>query len=349
MVSQKITQLKNLQQILIKQHGLEQKLVEFPKNIATKQELLARMKKAYHTNLELVEQKNQDMQNLRNELERNEREREDRDLKMNEIKTQREYEALEKEIREHAESENKIRSDQESISNELEQLTETINGEKELIQLQEEELSTEEESMGSEVARIKKELKKLEGEKKQVTQSFDEEFLFKFERIINTLGGEGIVALRSVVCSGCNMILPNHLVNRVRKEEQVFFCPHCSKVLYTETRDDDEQSSKQFADADAVEVFDSSMSSEFAFDDLFADTEFEDDDEDDAYPEVGSDDDDDDDKDVNGELDGSADIIVEDDSPAEFTDAAEFDGADALMDNDGMDSLGDEEEKEDEG
>ena len=322
-MSHDITQLKKLQDILIARNDLKQKIIDLPKNISTKRELLARVQKAYKNNLELVEQKRQEAQALRNELEKNERERESRESKMDQVKTQREYEALEKEIREHSESEGLIRENQENINSEILQLTDTIKEEKELIELQENEMKSEEVAMKSDLTKIENKLKTLEKEKVQVSHGFDEEFLFKFQRIISTLDGEGIVALRSTICTGCNMILPNHLANKVRNQDEILFCPYCSKALYSEM-DNNDSANKQYADADIVETFDESMGDHFELNDIFADTDLNVDIFD-SMAETGEKEEDTDER-MDDDLDESSEMITEDDERGLYDDSAHFDG-----------------------
>ncbi|HAK44822.1 MAG TPA: nucleic acid-binding protein, partial [Spirochaeta sp.] len=81
----------------------------------------------------------------------------------------------------------------------------------------------------------------------------DSEILFKFERIIKSKSGVGIVPVKSAVCSGCHMILPAQFVNEVRKGEQIHFCPYCSRILFFEELDSDEKYDMTFLSDDEAE------------------------------------------------------------------------------------------------
>lgn len=264
MVTQEIEKLKKLQLIIIDKIDIKKQINDIPKNILTKQELLQRIRQRNQTNAEALEKKQAEIIRLREELEHNEQEREKLESHMESVKTQREYEALEKEIREKSDRESAIRERQELLKNDVEQLKESIKHENEIIIEQEKELNVEEEQMKGQSDSLQKQLKKLETDESRLTKGFSDEFLFKFQRIISTMKGHGIVPLRSVICTGCHMILPNHTANEVRKEEKILFCPYCSKVLYFEETDQ-----KQFADADMIESFDGSLNTEFSFDDIF--------------------------------------------------------------------------------
>jgi len=64
--------------------------------------------------------------------------------------------------------------------------------------------------------------------------NIDQEVLFKFERIIKSKAGVGIVPIHDNVCTGCHMQLPTQFVNNVRIGKDFMFCPYCSRILFFE-------------------------------------------------------------------------------------------------------------------
>ena len=72
----------------------------------------------------------------------------------------------------------------------------------------------------------------MKKEEKAITPGLDEEILFKFERIIKSKSGLGIVPIEKGVCNGCHMILTAQFVNDVREGEGIMFCPNCSRILF---------------------------------------------------------------------------------------------------------------------
>lgn len=267
-VAQQIEQLKNLQGVLVEKLAIEKQLNEIPKNIIVKKELLERIRARYSSNSETREKKQQELARLRVELEQTERDREKLEGQIEHVNTQREYEALEKEIRERSDRENAIREHQEILKTDIVQLGESIEQERELTHEQEEDLLKEEASMSTQSEQLRTETERLGKDELHLATGFSTEFLFKFQRIISTMGGSGIVPLTSTVCSGCHMILPNHIVNEVRREKEILFCPYCSKVLYYAV-DTDNEEGKKVTDADIVEEFEGSLGGDINFDDIF--------------------------------------------------------------------------------
>lgn len=334
MVTKQIEQLKQLQDILVRRLAIEQQLKDIPKNLVIKRDLLDRIRDRYKGNSEAKEKKQQELSRLRVELEQNERDREKTEGQIEHVNTQREYEALEKEIRERSDRESVIREHQEILKNEISQLEESLEQELELTKTQEEELTKEEREMNTQSQKLHKDMERLEVDELRLGKDFSAEFLFKFRRIISTIGGRGIVSLTSTVCSGCHMILPNHIVNEVHREQEIFFCPYCSKVLYYSApiATEGEERVERVTDADLVEEFEGPLGDDINFDDLFAGKELENDYSSNTSDDIETELDDDDEEEEDDDH-----IIRENDSDDDYDDSHYEDGGD----DDSSDSVDD--------
>jgi len=122
-----------------------------------------------------------------------------------------------------------------------------------MIGKQEEDVKEEQSKIKVKIKEKNMELKKLQGEEKKITPGLEEDILFKFERIIKSKSGIGIVPLTKGVCTGCYMILPPHFVNTVRRGEHVEFCPYCSRILFYQEDEEDEALETAIVDEEAEE------------------------------------------------------------------------------------------------
>jgi len=226
--------LRTLQEILSAKYNLEKEIQEIPKALATKTEVVARLKKSYIEKNEDYEATKQRIKSLREKMLEAEQNREKLESQMDLIKTQREYEALDKEIRDAADKELQFRRDLQKEEKVLEEMLHALEREESLIKEQEEELQQEQEKIRSEIEKRQEQLKTLELQEKEIIPGLDPEMLFKFERIIRSKSGLGIVPLKRGVCSGCHMILPMQFVNEVRSGKSILFCPYCSRILFYE-------------------------------------------------------------------------------------------------------------------
>ena len=240
-----LKKLRSLQEILAQKFEIEREMEEIPKILATRTELLNRMKKSYLEKTQEYETKIRYIEELRNKAIEAERVREGFEQQMDMIQTQREYEALDKEIKDSGEKEQDLRRDlqrEEQLSSEMK-----VNLEKDesMISKQEEEVQKEKSRIKEAVQEKSKGLKSLEKKEKTISPGLDEEILFKFERIIKSKAGLGIVSIEHGVCSGCHMILPVQFVNDVHRGEGIMFCPYCSRILFYKPEDVEEQGEEE--------------------------------------------------------------------------------------------------------
>lgn len=315
-VEDTIEKLKVLQDILSRKYSLEQEIEELPRTLATKKELVSRLKVSYLEKNERYEEIRKKVADTRIRLQEAEADREKYESQMDQITTAREYDALEKEIRDASDKEQDFRRELQRFEKELEEQRTRLEREETMIHREEAELEEERAKIDEETADRTKQLKELEKSEKKTIPGLESELLFKFERIIRSKSGEGIVAIRGGVCTGCQMILPNQFVNDVRKGGDILFCPYCSKIVFF-SEETENVPDIGFADGDEEGLAD--LVDDDFDEDLFEDYElvgFDDEDpvdDDEDEDEDSLDDDDDDDDDDTDSEDGEDDEIIDDD------------------------------------
>jgi len=226
--------LRALQDIISQKISLESKIQEIPKLLGTQEEILNRLKKTFI-------EKNQEFEKIKAvEIEKKkllfdaESAREKAEKNMDNINTQREYEALDKEIRDASEKEQQYRKDISQRERQLSELDEQIKQSTQLIESQEKELEQRRIGIEAEINEKRIAIEALLKEESKLTENLDSEVVFKFERIIRNKMGVGIVAIKGNVCMGCHMILPTQFANMVRLGQEFVFCPYCSRILFYE-------------------------------------------------------------------------------------------------------------------
>ncbi|MHB9291709.1 hypothetical protein Holit_00790 [Hollandina sp. SP2] len=226
--------LRTLQDILSQKITLEHDIQETPKILNAQEELLARLKKTFIEKNQEYERVRLAEAEYRSLLMEAEQSREHAEKNMDSINTQREYEALDKEIRDASDKEQQYRKDLQNQERILLDLDEQMRQSAALIQQQEAELAERRASIEIEIAEKKAQVEQLVKQERAVTPDIDSEILFKFERIIRNKMGRGIVPIKGGVCMGCHMILPAQFANTVHQGEEIVFCPYCSRILFYE-------------------------------------------------------------------------------------------------------------------
>jgi len=229
-----LEKLRTLQKIIYEKLGLEKDILEIPKLLETQVELLNRLKKTFiekNTDYEKIKAEEID---LKNKLFETEIARERSEKNMDVVSTQREIEALDKEIKDAMDKEMQYRKDIQQRERSLSELETKIKEHTLLIEQQEKELDDRRKKIEVEISDKQKQLEALRKKESKLTDNLDNEVVFKFERIIKNKMGIGIVAIKGNVCMGCHMILPVQFANEVRIGEEFVFCPYCSRILYYE-------------------------------------------------------------------------------------------------------------------
>lgn len=239
MIQDTIEKLKVLQDILSKKFQIEQEIEDLPRTLATKKELVSRLKKSFVEKNEKYDETRRHVAEIRIRLQEAEADREKYESQMDQITTAREYDALEKEIRDASEREQQYRRDLQREEKEFEDQKVRLEREEAMIKAQETELDEERARIDSDTEDRRAKLRDLEEQEAGIVPGLDEELMFKFERIIRSKAGEGIVPIKNGVCTGCQMILPNQFVNDVRAGGSILFCPYCSKIVFYTDSDED--------------------------------------------------------------------------------------------------------------
>ena len=227
-----LQKLRALQKVLFQRFGTEAEIDELPRALSNKTEVLNRLKQNFLDRNELYNKTRERIAELRQRAIDAERERERYEGQMDAIRTQREYEALDKEINDANLREAEVRRELQREEVRLDEMAVAIEQEEQRIAKEDQEVADEQQRIDTEIAERKMILEELVAEEASITPGLDSEMLFKFERIIRNKEGLGIVALRAGVCTGCQMILPPFFANRVRMGEEIMFCPNCSRIVF---------------------------------------------------------------------------------------------------------------------
>jgi predicted nucleic acid-binding Zn-ribbon protein len=258
-----LDKLRSLQEIIYEKIGLEKSIQEIPKLLGTQEELLNRLKKTFIEKNSDYEKVKAEEIDLKNRLAEAELSREKAEKNMDAVSTQREYEALDKEIKDASEKEQQYRKDLQQRERSLSELDEQIKQQTALIDQQEKELEERRKKIEEEISDKQKQIDALRKRESKLTENLDSEMVFKFERIIKNKLGVGIVAIKGNVCMGCHMILPVQFANEVRIGEEYVFCPYCSRILYYEESTEGEEDYFNTEDTGALSDLDDMEDEEY--------------------------------------------------------------------------------------
>jgi predicted nucleic acid-binding Zn-ribbon protein len=153
------------------------------------------------------------------------------EVRLKEIKTQKEYQAVSKEIA----SAKKLKAEiEEQILQTIAQ-AESIAGE---IAEKESRLGELTENIAGQKAELQALIDKIEGDiavdnaaKETAVQSLPSSVVRRYTMLREQRRGVAVVEARDGICLGCNMNLPPQLYNSLFRCDDLVTCPHCQRML----------------------------------------------------------------------------------------------------------------------
>lgn len=150
------------------------------------------------------------------------------------VKTQREYQAVQREgdtarkKKDDLESELKeIKEEKKAVEESLKELENTIAGERA-------ELKEATKSSQSRLKSLKEEREDLEKTREVEAGLIEPDLLARYQKVFNRYRGQGVVKVAGGVCYGCFMTVPPQLYNQVLAQGTVHQCPNCGRIIYVD-------------------------------------------------------------------------------------------------------------------
>lgn len=149
-----------------------------------------------------------------------------------EIKNNKEYQALLKEI-EAAEQENKAIEDGIlGLMEKIDAAAAQITAAEEQARAEAAGIAEERTQLEASLAKLDEELKTMEEGRKHAVAGVAKQTLAQYQKLLATKAGMAIVAARGESCSGCYMSIPPQVFVNVKKNASIITCPNCNRILY---------------------------------------------------------------------------------------------------------------------
>ena len=149
-----------------------------------------------------------------------------------EIKNNKEYQALLKEI-ETAEQENKaIEDDILSLMEKIDEASAAIVATEQQAKDDEAAIQAEQKELGVAISQIEAELNSVEQARQEQVSRIQPVVLAHYQKLLLSKAGIAIAEARGEACSGCYMSIPPQVFVNVKKNESIITCPQCGRILY---------------------------------------------------------------------------------------------------------------------
>jgi predicted nucleic acid-binding Zn-ribbon protein len=148
------------------------------------------------------------------------------------IKTNKEYQAICKEL---DNMKKEIKSSEDRLLELLEEeeiLKEKINVKENTFKEEEKDINLKISGFDDEISKFDERIDKFKNEKKRYSRSVNHRNIEIYERIKKRRDGIAIVPAIKGVCQGCFMNIPPQLFNMIIKSKEINTCPNCNRILY---------------------------------------------------------------------------------------------------------------------
>jgi predicted nucleic acid-binding Zn-ribbon protein len=148
------------------------------------------------------------------------------------VKTNKEYTALQDEI-------GRVKADNSLIEEDIIKYLDLIDGknkemagEKDLLKKEEASMQEEKKKLVDESVRLKSQIDELKVQRAQLAEKVDKQVLTKYERIIKKGDGLAVVSVEGESCQGCFRVMPAQVINEIKISSSLIFCENCARILY---------------------------------------------------------------------------------------------------------------------
>ncbi|MFN8544747.1 MAG: C4-type zinc ribbon domain-containing protein [Candidatus Binatia bacterium] len=169
---------------------------------------------------------------LEQRLAANEAKLKDRRMRITRIRNEKELGLAKREVDILKEESGTLETELMTVMEQVEAVTAQAAAAEEALAGITQALATEAGELRAQVAASDAEIAAERQRRASLVGALDEDLLRRYEMIFSRRGGVAVVEIRGGTCQGCNMKIPPQLFNQIQRNDQVFLCPNCQRMLY---------------------------------------------------------------------------------------------------------------------
>jgi len=152
--------------------------------------------------------------------------------RMLEVKNNKEYQAMLKEIETADSSRGDVETAIISILDELDKLSALVKKDEEIIKQRKSKYEQEKKAFEDDLNAVDSDMVTLEQKRAELQKDVPDDLITRYEKIKKRNRGIGVTSVWKAVCNGCHMNIPPQLYNEIQKSEELFSCPNCNRIIY---------------------------------------------------------------------------------------------------------------------
>ena len=152
-------------------------------------------------------------------------------IQRNQIRNQKEYDAVSAEIKTRQETIGVLEDEMLEELSSIDENKKTVADLKARIEDERKRLDLIKAEVARETEAFEDELAKREDERGKLRKKVEPEILKQYKRLCAN-GRDGLVAVRGRICQGCHTMVPMQILNELMRADHIVFCHSCGRMLY---------------------------------------------------------------------------------------------------------------------
>lgn len=232
-MKEKLGRLKLLQAVDQVLDGLQQQKDQLPRTVAE----LEGQRDALQAQHDKLKQEVEDLQTTKKRRELDQNEENDRarkyDARLKDLKTNREYQALLREIGFAKKASGELSEEIARLENELKLKQEALAEAKKLLGEKNDEVAAKKKDVEKAIKEVDKSFTSEAKRRDELLADIPKDLLSRY-KLVRKRTNLVVVNAKNGACQGCFMALPPQLFNQVRRADTLYTCPNCHRILMYE-------------------------------------------------------------------------------------------------------------------
>lgn len=153
--------------------------------------------------------------------------------KLTSVKTNKEYQALLKEIEDLKNSNSKLEDQMLEILEQSDDADSELSEKKQAFEAAENRVAGEKAGIAEAAEEDRSRLAGLQRDFQTVLETVNPDILKAFRSVRSRIGNPAIAEVENAVCAGCHMNIPPQMYIELQRFESLMYCPQCQRIIYS--------------------------------------------------------------------------------------------------------------------
>ncbi len=152
--------------------------------------------------------------------------------KLGSVKTNKEYQAILKEIDDIKGKNSAIEDEMIDCLEQMETVERELTEKSGILKQILANLTAEKDTINREAEENAKRLDAAEQLRRQLAEDVDTALMADYDRVKKIVRTRPVVPVLKAICQGCHLNIPPQMFNELQRGDQLKFCPHCDRIVF---------------------------------------------------------------------------------------------------------------------